>query len=146
MGSRIVFQPSGKRGEFEEGTLLRDAGLKLGVDLGGSCGGGGRCGKCVVRVVSVRGEVSPPADFEREVLGEEGLSKGLRLGCFLRFSGDLVCEVLGEEVSKKQVVLTEGADVEVDLDPAVVDYPVEVPPPTLEDTRGDLERVLDFLG
>lgn len=49
------------------------------------CGGGGRCGKCRVRV---QGQVSPPCEQERLLLGEKELCAGLRLACLAAAEGD----------------------------------------------------------
>ena len=47
---RVVFLPSGKRGEFADGTSLLAAARTLGVDLDSVCGGRGICGRCQVDV------------------------------------------------------------------------------------------------
>lgn len=49
------------------------------------CGGGGRCGKCRVRV---QGLVSPPREQERLLLGEKELRDGVRLACLTSAEGD----------------------------------------------------------
>ena len=50
MARRVVFTPSGKRGEFAEGLSLLAAARTLGVDLDSVCGGRGICGRCQVDV------------------------------------------------------------------------------------------------
>ncbi len=67
-----------KREMKKEKTLLEIA-EKLDLPLKASCGGDGKCGKCVVRVLD--GEVSEPTKNERKLLGDEKLSKGYRLAC-----------------------------------------------------------------
>ena len=47
---RVVFTPSGKRGEFEDGTSLLEAARKLGVDLDSVCGGRGICSRCQIEI------------------------------------------------------------------------------------------------
>ena len=47
---RIVFTPSGKRGEFEEGVSVLDAARTLGVDLDSVCGGRGICSRCQIDI------------------------------------------------------------------------------------------------
>ena len=47
---RVVFTPSGKRGEFADGTSLLAAARALGVDLDSVCGGRGICGRCQIEV------------------------------------------------------------------------------------------------
>ena len=46
----IVFTPSGKRGDFEDGVSVLEAARKLGVDLDSVCGGRGICGRCQIDV------------------------------------------------------------------------------------------------
>lgn len=67
-----------KREMKKEKTLLEIA-QKLELPLKASCDGGGKCGKCVVRVLE--GAVSEPTKTERKLLGDEKLSKGFRLAC-----------------------------------------------------------------
>ena len=40
---KVVFMPSGKRGNFPEGTTVLDAARTLGVDLDTVCGGRAVC-------------------------------------------------------------------------------------------------------
>ena len=47
---RVVFTPSGKRGDFADGTSLLAAARTLGVDLDSVCGGRGICGRCQIEV------------------------------------------------------------------------------------------------
>ena len=47
---RIVFTPSGRRGEVADGLSLLEIARKLGVDLDSVCGGRGICGRCQVDV------------------------------------------------------------------------------------------------
>ena len=54
--ARIVFTPSGKRGDFPLGTPVLQAARTLGVDLDSVCGGRGICGRC--QVLCSEGEFS----------------------------------------------------------------------------------------
>ena len=46
--AKIVFTPSGKRGEFPVGTPVLDAARQLGVDVDSVCGGRALCGRCQI--------------------------------------------------------------------------------------------------
>jgi len=46
--AKVVFLPSGRRGEFPIGTPLLQAAQKLGVDIDSICGGRGLCGRCQI--------------------------------------------------------------------------------------------------
>ena len=47
---KVIFQPSGRRGEVEEGQTLLQAAQSLGVDIEALCGNKKVCGKCKVRI------------------------------------------------------------------------------------------------
>src|SRR5512134_1919541 len=44
----LILQPSGRRGQAEEGTSLRLAARELGVEIESICAENATCGKCVV--------------------------------------------------------------------------------------------------
>src|SRR5260370_34087110 len=89
---RVVFTPSGKRGEFPEGTSLLAAARALGVDLDSVCGGRGICGRCQIGVaggafathaiVSDAGPATTWNDVEQGHAHKRGpLAPGRRLTC-----------------------------------------------------------------
>ncbi len=41
---RIIFLPSGRRGEVEDGKNIKEASVALGVDIEGVCGEKATCG------------------------------------------------------------------------------------------------------
>lgn len=49
---KVIFQPSGRRGEIEEGKTLMDAAHQLGVEIEALCGNKKVCGKCKVSMLS----------------------------------------------------------------------------------------------
>ena len=52
--ARLVFTPSGKRGDFPIGTPVLQAARRLGVDIDSLCGGNGMCGRCQIVVIVAR--------------------------------------------------------------------------------------------
>jgi len=58
------------------------------------CGGSHRCGKCRVKAI---GELSPPSDAEKELLGENALQSDIRLACETKALGDHVTVFIEEE-------------------------------------------------
>ena len=46
--AKIVFLPSGRRGQFPIGTPVLSAARSLGVDVDSVCGGRALCGRCQV--------------------------------------------------------------------------------------------------
>ncbi|GAB4269338.1 MAG: ASKHA domain-containing protein [Deferrisomatales bacterium] len=148
---RVLFQPSGRRGEVEPGKTLLEAAQALGVDLESICGGKGSCGKCKVRVEqgafdrgaleSAEAHLSPASDSELRFLTEED-GPGTRLACLARVRGDVHVFVPEKSRAGKQVVRKAAKELEIPLDPPVKTYYVELAPPRLGDPpRGDWERL-----
>jgi len=69
------------------GETIWEALQKTDVELGGECGGLGKCGKCKVKVLS---SIGPPSKEEEELLTEEELKRGIRLACRTKIEKDLV--------------------------------------------------------
>ena len=52
----IILQPSGSRGQVEEGQSIRFAARELGVDIESICAENATCGKCMVLIEEGRFE------------------------------------------------------------------------------------------
>jgi uncharacterized 2Fe-2S/4Fe-4S cluster protein (DUF4445 family) len=48
--AKIIFQPSGRRGEVKKGVTIIEASRQLGVDIESLCGEKKVCGKCKIRI------------------------------------------------------------------------------------------------
>ena len=152
---QVVFQPSGRRGQIEEGRSLLQAAQELGVGIEAACGGAMVCGKCKVipefgsfdklKLRSERENISELSPVERKILTEEEISSGYRLACCTYIRGDMVVSVPKKSQSAKQIVLEEGSKRQIVLKPAVKNYYLELSRATLEDARDDRRRVLDAL-
>jgi uncharacterized 2Fe-2S/4Fe-4S cluster protein (DUF4445 family) len=152
---RVIFQPSGRRGEVEEGKTLLEAAQSLGVDIEALCGNKKVCGKCKVRIEegyfekdgmeSGMAHLSPLTEAERKHIKPED-GPGVRLACTAEVCGDVKVFVPERSRAGKQVVRKAAKELSIALKPAVRKYNVELTPPTLHDmTTGDYERVLKFL-
>lgn len=152
---KVIFQPSGRRGEIEEGKTVLDAAQALGVDIEALCGGKKVCGKCKVRIEegyfekdnieSGMKHLSPLTDDEKKHIKPED-GPGIRLACAAEIHGDLKVFVPERSRAGKQVVRKTAKELSIRLDPAVKKYNVELSEPSLHDmTTGDMERVLSFL-
>jgi uncharacterized 2Fe-2S/4Fe-4S cluster protein (DUF4445 family) len=151
----VVFTPSGRRGQFGHGTTVLDAARRLGVDLDSVCGGRGICGRCQVEVsegehakhglVSVADHLAPAGQLERRYAAERGLAEDRRLGCTATIEGDLVIDVPPESQLYRQVVRKEAEAREIELDPVVRLYYVEVERAELGGSSGDLRRLREAL-
>lgn len=88
----ITFLPGKKSCQLGLGENLLTGAIRAGRLLDGVCGGKGRCGKCRVRIVAGDGG-GEPDQVERDLLTEEELENGWRLGCRLRPVSDLTVEL-----------------------------------------------------
>ena len=152
-GNLVVFTPSGKRGQFEAGTPLLSAARSLGVDIDSVCGGRGICGRCQVTlsegeftkfgVVSKAENLIPLTEPEKRYDAKKGLKSGRRLSCHCQLTGDVVIDVPPESQVHKQVVRKAAGTgvLELDLDPIVRLYYVEVQPMDMYHPTSDLRRL-----
>lgn len=151
----VIFQPSGRRGQVEEGKSVLQASRELGVEIEAICGEKRTCGKCKVRiedgfferygVESSRDHVSAWKPVEAKFFTEERKEQGFRLACVSKVQGDLVVFVPEEARAGGQVVRKAVTDRKINVNPSVKAYYIEMPPPTLHDPLGDYERMCDAL-
>ncbi|MGR3342026.1 MAG: 2Fe-2S iron-sulfur cluster-binding protein, partial [Paracoccaceae bacterium] len=152
---RVIFTPSGKRGNFPIGTPILTAARQLGVDLDSVCGGRGICSKCQITPsfgefpkhgVSVgQDALSPWNAVEARYHEIRGLKEGRRLGCQATVQGDVVIDVPPESQVHKQVVRKEAMVRDITMDPATRLYYVEVAAPDMQVPNGDMERLQSAL-
>jgi uncharacterized 2Fe-2S/4Fe-4S cluster protein (DUF4445 family) len=147
----VIFQPSGSRGYVEDGGTIVDASRQLGVELESVCGGQATCGKCRVRIEegffekfgieSGMEHLSPLTEREKNFFEKHSELQGHRLSCVTEIHGDVLIFVPEESRKGKQIVRKAATDREIEINPAVRKYYVELVPATLEDTLGDWERI-----
>jgi len=147
---RVVFMPSGRRGQVEAEIPLLDAARQLGVEIESICGGKLTCGKCLVRVEngafpkhgleSSGAHLSPPAEAERLLL-ERLRRPDCRLSCAARVRGDVLITVPEESRAHKQVIRKAATERAIDVSPAVRQVYVTVDRAELGEHRGDWGRL-----
>ncbi len=142
---RVIFQPSGRRGDVAEGTTLLDAARRLGVPIEATCGGRLTCGKCRVEIRSSPENLSPLSAGERELFGEATAGGRVRAACRAEVRGPVTVFVPPESRGQRQVVRKAAGHLAIELKPAVQSYAVDLPPPALDDPRADWERLRDAL-
>ena len=151
----VVFTPSGRRGRFATGTTILQAARSLGVDLDSVCGGRAMCGRCQVELsegafakhgVESRNEhLSPFSSMEIEYSKTHEFKKERRLGCSVQILGDVVIDVPPESQVHRQVVRKRAEVHDINLNPVIRMYYVEVQEPNMFDPSGDLQRLKDAL-
>ena len=112
----VTVEVGGRRIPASVGENLGEL-LSAGGFLAMPCGGHGRCGKCRAKVA---GGVSPLTERERSVLGEEEISRGVRLVCRVSVTGD--CSVTFPEEAGRSQIRTDGALPEFTLNPTFSRY------------------------
>ena len=153
---RVVFMPSGKRGEFADGLSLLEAARALGVDLDSVCGGRGICGRCQVEVAegdfakhaihSSADHVTPWGAVEGRYASKRGaFPPSRRLGCQARICGDLVIDVPPESQVHRQVIRKRAETHPIEIDPVVRLYYVDVAEPDMHEPSSDLRRLQQAL-
>lgn len=152
---KIVFQPSGRRGDIEEGKTLLEASQELGVDIKALCGGKGMCGKCKVKVEEGRfeklGIQSSMAHLtgwqptEEKFIDPKERDEGYRLACVAKLQGDVLVSVPEESRVSQQVVRKAAREIEIPLNPAVMLYHVKLEKPSLDNPTADFERLTEKL-
>lgn len=147
----VIFQPSGRRGNIDDGKTILEASRELGADIESICGGKATCGKCQVRieegyfekygVESKIESLSPIGEGDRKLINTRQLRRNYRLACQTHIHGDVVIFVPEESRTGQQVVRKEAKVRNIKLKPAVKKYYVELAQATLHDTLGDFERL-----
>ncbi len=133
----VTYEPSGTAVRVPVGTTLFNAAHWAGLPIESTCGGRGTCGKCGVRVLEGEAELSL-ADY-RHLAGK--LDDGWRLSCQCPITGPMTVGV--PRLMKMPKAATMGVGRFVLLEPNVVKLFCELAPPSLEDHRSHLARVLD---
>ncbi len=152
----IVFSPSGKRGRFPLGTPVLQAARELGVDIDSICGGRARCGRCQVEavegsfakenIVSSSDHLTEMGESEQYCLERGRLDPGNRLSCQVKILGDVRIDVPASSQVHHQVVRKDYEAHDIEVDPVVHLYFVEVEQPDMHTPEGDLQRLLRALG
>ena len=152
---KVIFQPSGRRGEVEQGTTVLEASRDLGVEIKSACGGTKTCGKCKIRLVegyferygvtSLSRSLSPFAAEEEEFITDSEKREGYRLACAAQVQGDALLFIPEESRAEKQVIRKAAGEKQIKLNPAVRLFEVKLAPPTFQDPLGDFERLRNAL-
>ncbi len=155
----IILQPSGRRGQTDEGTSVRTAARELGVEIESICAENATCGKCMVLVEegrfekynidSKRDNLSPVTREERaylerrpKLLKDKGWEIGqVRLSCQCKVLGDVLINVPEESRGNKQIVRKSARERAIEIKPSVRKYYVSMTAPNLERPIADWERL-----
>ncbi|PKO04019.1 MAG: hypothetical protein CVU41_19185 [Chloroflexi bacterium HGW-Chloroflexi-3] len=137
----IDFEPVGKRVLSHPGEMLSDCALRAGIDLITSCNGLGVCTSCRIEVME--GTVSPPTTNERERLSKLKHNANLRLACQTSPMSDVRIFIPAGSLTQGQQLQVDGHYHPTELSTPFLTKSIEILPPSLQDLRGDWERLQD---
>ena len=154
--ARVVFMPSGRRGDFPAGAPVLTAARSLGVDIDSVCGGRAICGRCQVSlstgefaklgITSRAAHLGEATAAEKKYDRIKGLADGRRLSCQAVMRGDIVIDVPAESQIHRQMVRKAASEIrDLEIDPVVKLFYVELDRPSMADQTCDLTRVLETL-
>ncbi|MEM7196486.1 MAG: ASKHA domain-containing protein [Pseudomonadota bacterium] len=148
---QVVFTPSGKRGQIQVGKSVLEAAQQLGVDLDTVCGGRGICDRCQIDqsigefakfgIHSDESSLSERSESE-EFFFDDDVPLTRRLGCQAKLRGDVVIDIPEESQAHKQVVRKRVDVHDININPSIRLYYVDVQEPDMHEPSGDLERML----
>ncbi|MBI4633186.1 MAG: DUF4445 domain-containing protein [Deltaproteobacteria bacterium] len=153
---KVTFHPSERSIRVDQGENLLQAAMEAGIHINASCGGSATCGKCKVRLLS--GKVDSPP---HQKLSEEEYRSGYRLACLTSVTDDIGVDVPLESQVDRSVLALKGDRGSAryllspkdifqlvrgwDVDPTVFKRYLELDPPTLQDNKSDLTRLINGL-
>ncbi|MBI5935570.1 MAG: DUF4445 domain-containing protein [Chloroflexi bacterium] len=124
-------------------TLLADAALQAGIDIGQPCGGQGRCGRCAVQVTE--GEVRRRSTLR---LSPSDVEAGYALACQTVVESDAHIYVPPQEKIERRLTtdrvvaeVTVPADYDYDSVQTVKRLSLQLAPPSMDDQTDDWARL-----
>jgi len=143
--NEIAFLPDGKRVKIHDSLTVLEAVKLAGVDLVSVCGGKGTCHKCKIKIDPAT--FSPPlTENEEKSLTPMEKDEGIRLACQIKVSKNhLIVQIPEYSRTGKQRLQIEGIKTALEPDLMVKKYYLELPEPSLEDPRSDVDRIIQEL-
>jgi uncharacterized 2Fe-2S/4Fe-4S cluster protein (DUF4445 family) len=140
---QVLFFPAEKTATVAPGSTLLDAARAVDVNINASCNGKGACGKCKLVVESGHTDTLPTP-----LLTKHEKTNGYVLACLSRVTGDVTVRIPKETLERRLKIAGMGQEAtEVlkglidSIDPMVKEIPLELSPPSLEDSVSDLDRI-----
>ena len=154
--AKVVFMPSGRRGQFPLGTPLLQIAQSLGVDIDSVCGGRGICGRCQIecaegnfqkhQIISSKSHLNELTAAEKKYSEKRKvLAKNRRLSCHTLLQGDVVIDVPPESQVHKQIVRKDADLRDIVLDSTISLHYIEVEEADMHNPKGDMQRLCEAL-
>lgn len=139
----VTFEPNSTTVQVPSGALLSEAARLARLEIGQPCGGQGRCGRCVVKVVS--GTVRRRSTLR---IAPEQVEEGYALACQTVVEGDVVVQIPEQEKVERrltndrtagEVAIPAGYDPETQQ--SMHRLLLRLSPPRLDDQTDDWSRL-----
>jgi uncharacterized 2Fe-2S/4Fe-4S cluster protein (DUF4445 family) len=141
MSFQVRFFPKNVDITLDAPATILEAAFTAGVEINSACGGKGDCGRCRVLV-----EGKAESQSSKKI-SKEDWDRGWRLACKTTLSGDAAVFVPEESMVEDLQIFESFTTGEVgEISPLTTANYVELHPPSLEDNRGDVERLNAALG
>lgn len=138
---KVLIQPEGRQIDVQEGSTLIKALKEAEIDLDFPCGGGGKCGKCRIRILEGTVEFS---DMERKFLKEKETQEGIHLACFTKIYGDVSIELLENKTTQHNILLA-NQERQIKIEPHISKKYIEIEKPSLGNYQSDWSRLCNSL-
>lgn len=138
-GIRVIQGDTERVVPFSGAQTVLDLLRENGFTIAAPCGGLGTCGKCRVRVRA--GGVPDPRAMEHHLISRTRLEAGFRFSCTLQPENGLVVEIPAWQNRRQHK--TAAVTIPLEHDPVLKKRLLQLPVPSIDDQRPDLERVLD---
>jgi uncharacterized 2Fe-2S/4Fe-4S cluster protein (DUF4445 family) len=137
----ITFKPVNQKVSISEGSTLKDAIVKSGLDFDFPCGGIGKCGKCTVKVLSPKIET---LQKETEHLSKNQIFAGIHLACITEIHSNMIVE-LNMRKNTDYNILQSSAEKKFTILPLLKKDFIQLNLPSLECQKSDLKRLREKL-
>ncbi len=152
---KVLFKPEGKEVHITEGKTILEAANLAGIYINSECGGEGVCGRCKVQIMEGEFKKTPSS---MTFFTSDEIQQGYVLACQTKIHSDLVISVPSQASLEGEQILTTGTTLSYSspekmekefTDQREVSYYhpltrkifLKLPPPDLNDTLPDLERL-----
>ncbi len=144
---QVNFEGTARQVSVPAGTLLSEAAHLAGLEIMQPCGGQGRCGRCVVRVVS--GAVRRRSTLR---LSAEDIEQGYALACQTVVDGDVTVYVPPQEKIERRLTtdltvaeVSVPAGYDPQFDQTIHRVSLQLKEPSMDDQTDDLSRLTTAL-
>jgi uncharacterized 2Fe-2S/4Fe-4S cluster protein (DUF4445 family) len=150
----IDFEPISRRVLLTSDLSIYNLLSELSIPIRSICGGMGTCGKCKILIQKGKEFFYPPNNLEKKYIDQVELEEGWRLACQSRIDINKA-ETLeklnipqfriflpNELILEDFKILTTGINKNVNLNPMVKKYYIEIEKPSLKHPEADFERIV----